>query len=242
MLNQTVVKFGLPNGLYYSPTEFRDDLARDKPGKSVGDVFFHKNGPEGPPMPGRPPIRIIGGGTWIGAVAEPGFGGELLSHMPYLLETARSKVGLLTVRIEETELACVPVEDDYFTYFVRNMVLRRRATPGVANTPEYKLKRIKETLLTEMKPFFLARNQDVHDHLDIEVELVKEKSLVSKFSGEIADAGEAGRRREVMDMVDARLCMNVKIKGIWQIGSLRSRGYGRVFRDLPVGNHARMAA
>lgn len=237
---QTVIRLGLPKDMHLHPGQLRDCLARDKPGKTVDDIFFHRNSDRGTPKQGRPPIRIIGGGTWVGVMAEPGYGSELLKHLPYLLQTARAEVGMLTVQIEETEVACIQLQEDYLIYYLKNMAIRRRGTPRVTNTPEFKEHRIRECLLGEMAPFFLAKNLDVEDEVDLKVELVKERSMTSLFSGETDPNTQEGRRRETMDLVDARICMNVKLNGIWQLGSLRSRGYGRLFRDLPVGSRAQV--
>ncbi len=244
---QTVVKFGLPRGLYLRPNDFRKELARENPGKTVGDVFFHRDSATGIPRKGRPPIRIIGGGSWVGAIAEPGFGPELLSHLPYMLAVARSKVGLLTVQIDETDVAALPTDETYFNYVVRNMLVRRRTREenpveaqmsskyrGKENSPEKLAQYLRNAVIAELQPAFLARNQDIEDHLDFAVEILDQHALTNSYSG----TTEAAPKRQVFDRVNAKLCMNVKLSGIWQVGALRSRGYGRIIRDLPVGANA----
>ena len=233
--------------MYLRPNDFREELARDQEGKTVSNLFFHRDPATGFPQKGRPPIRIIGGGTWVGAVAEPGFGPELLAHLPYILSVARRKVGLLTVQIDETEVNAVPIDSMYFDYVVKNMMVRRRQREenpvegpflskyrGVVNSPEYLSQYLKNSITTELRPAFLERNEDVEDFLDIEVEITDQHSLTSSYTGGSA----ASPKCQVLDRVNAKICMNVKLNGIWQVGALRSRGYGRIIRNLPVGDRA----
>lgn len=248
---QTVVKLGLPKGMYLRPSDFREELAREHAGKTVDDVFFHREPGTGFPQKGRAPIRVIGGSSWVGVLAEPGFGPELLHHLPYLLSVARSKVGLLTVQIDETEVGVTPMSETYCDYVVRNMMVRRRTLEknpveanlarqfrGTENSPEYLAQYLRNAVIEELRPAFLARNQEVEDYLDLAVEITDQFPLTCAYSGGTADAP----RQQVMDRVHAKICMNAKLSGIWQVGALRSRGYGRIIRNLPVGAHATMRA
>ena len=119
---QTLLRIGLPPGVRLYPTEFREMLARN-PGmpNALFQVNEHRQ-----PLNERPGIRTVGGGGWIGILADEDNKLVLREATGAALMSVSEHTGrACRVAIEEHDFGLKPLHEPNI-YWVREMAIKRR--------------------------------------------------------------------------------------------------------------------
>lgn len=253
---QTLVKINWPKGVNCYPAGFREELAKSE---LLPSEFFHygnaieawdvtkgivdgklkvtnkvkitKTFEKAIPLNGRPPVRVIGGKTWVGVIADPNCEDMLLPHIAAILNVA-TKIANSPVKIQvEQRQFGISYTEYPVKYMLRELVLARRNEK--------------------------ARSEDlaqlVHDRIwggasggnfygidgtcaafgfePPSREMLDIKVFPLKNIG-IALRPADGKSNEYMSLIDAEIWMNADLSGVWQVGNLISRGYGRIIKPF----------
>jgi len=219
-MNQLLLKFQLPRGVRLFPNAFRELVAKqdlDMP------AAFHRNA-VGTSNVGLPPISFVGGVSWVGILSQPNQD-HLLHQLLGPAATAISRhlntnvpMNMVTLELG-AEKKFSPIN-----YRLREMALKRRYDSTRAKPVDLL---IRERLLSG-----LARIASTHmidlpsdDFLDVAVTIRKERGLRLQVHNVMTN--------EYVHLVDADISMNVALSGMWQVGNLTSRGYGRLIQEHP---------
>ncbi len=256
-MNQTLIRINWPRGFKCPPAVFREKLAKSE---LFPSEFFHygtemevwdkqtaevdgkiriiskekiiKTFDKPTPLSGRAPVRVIGAQTWVGVIADPEMEGILIPHISSILKVA-SKVAGCAVKIELEQCQFGISYTEYpVKYNLRELVLKRRCE----DARNAKL----ETLIADRiwggvsgDSYFgidgtCARfgfEPPSLEQLELRIFPLRNIGLHMKSSD--------GLSKEYVSLIDAEIWMNAKLEGVWQVGNLISRGYGRFIK--PVG-------
>lgn len=250
-LSQRLLRINWPEGVSFSAAQFREQLAK----ANLPSSFFHygteveswektrevvngkfvttaktrvtRSHEKAIPLNGRPPVRVIGGKSWVGVVADPGASDLLLPHVGCILDTA-STLAKRAVKVELDERKFgIRYTEHPVKYMLREMAIKRRGDR--AWNAEI------EPLVTE-RVFGSASAGSSHGidgicaHFGFEPpvrELLDLKVFALRCIG-MHNKTSDGKSNEYVSLVDAEVWMNADLDGIWQVGNLTARGYGRL--------------
>lgn len=251
-MHQTLLRINLPEGVVCHPAPFREKLAttalpseffhygkeiecQDRKtelvdGKLVktelGRITKHFDAPI--PLNGRPPIRVIGGRRWLGVVADPNAEDLLMSHVGTIIQTAAGVAGKpCKVEIEQRQFG-IRYTETPMRYMLREMAVKRRGAQA----------REKDIGQLVAERIFGGANGGFHgiDGTCAEFgfeppvkELLEIKVFPTRAIG-LHNRTSNGQSKEYVSLVDAEVWMNAHLAGIWQVGNLTARGYGRLIR------------
>lgn len=255
-MHQTLIRINWPKGFKCPPAEFREKLAKSE---LFPPEFFHygteiavwdkqtaevegkirtvskekiiKTFDKPIPLNGRAPVRVVGGQTWAGVIADPEMEGLLIPHLGSILKVASSAAGCaVKIELEQRKFG-ISYTEYPVKYNLRELVLKRRCEDarsanlesliedriwgGVSGDSYYGIDG------TCAKFGFEPPSRE---QLELRVFPMKNIGLHMKSSD--------GLSKEYMSLIDAEVWMNAKLDGVWQVGNLISRGYGRFIKSI----------
>lgn len=258
-MKQTLLKINWPRGVSCYPAEFREKLAKSE---LFPSEFFHygktmdvwdvtktvvdgqlkvdkvkvtKTFEKAVPLNGRPPVRVIGGKEWVGVIADPGHEEMVLLHIGSILKVASHVAGSpVKIQLEEREFG-INYTEYPVKYMLRELVLARRNVKA-------RNQDIKELIQERIWGGSSGENYfgidgtcaafgfepPSKEMLDIKVFPLKNIGVPLRPAD--------GKSNEYMSLIDAEVWMNANLSGVWQLGNLTSRGYGRIIK--PFGGQA----
>lgn len=221
-MQQTLLKFKLPERRLYA-SHFRDLLAKHG---TLPSEFFHRD-KNGIPLSSVPTIRIVGGREWVGILGNGDRGAELVElAMGQAIRILRDTFGSNQRAFVEHHKLNAATEGFVSQYWVREMVIRR--DKPVHEDEIFQV--AEERILSSLKRNAAAYGIDpsVFDH---DLVFRVERCLNPRGLRVVTTEGNLG---EYATLVDVFFTINRNLVGIWSVGNLTSRGYGRVGRDLSV--------
>jgi hypothetical protein len=224
-MNQTLLKIEIPKGKELRGADFREILAKET---TLPEAFFHYE--NGKPKSSKgvnnlqtdalPPICILSGRGWVGILAQPGYEELLELATGKAIRIVNQRLGsICKVELQNPEFGCF-AKNTPSTYWVREMVMKRRnLNARVSNVEDLVERRVKAGL---------ERYADAYGHvlpswLDLDLRITK----CERPRG-LAIRTTSGTTNEYATLVDVEFKAFVDLKGIWMLGNLTSRGYGRV--------------
>lgn len=255
-MHQTLIRINWPKGVSCYAHTFREALAKSE---LLPSEFFHygntidawevtksvvdgklqvtsrvqitKTFEKAIPLNGRPPVRIVGGKTWVGVIADPGREDMVLPHIAAILAVA-TKIANSPVKIQvEQHEFNINYTEHPVKYMLREMVIARRNEKARSEDLS--------KLVTER----IWGGASGGNHYGIDgtcaafgfeppsKEMLDIKVFPLKNIG-MALRPADGKSNEYMSLVDAEIWMNANLAGIWQVGNLTARGYGRIIKPL----------
>lgn len=221
MSKQTLLRISLPDGVTLYASHFRKMLAK-LPGMPA--ALFHRDG-EGKTINERPGIRVVGGTGWVGLLADS-------ENEP--LVTAVTGAAILAVSAYANHPCKVQMESLNFgvklsqspqMYWVREMVIKRKSPKARAQEVG---SLIAERVLTSIEATCEKYGFDcpTANQLEIStVEIVRERGMNLETS--------TGLTGMFVHLVDAVVMVHADLDGMWFVGNLTARGYGRLIRPRP---------
>lgn len=237
-MKQTLLRYRLPPGIQLRSHEFKELVAAALDGDHyVNSEFFHYR--NGKPVPdSQPDIRFVGGKGWVGILSQSGAQDSLMAVAAPVVMALNQTLGKpVSMEIHEPEWTLettqYPVQ-----YHFREIAFRK----------QYKWHGTDADLITQLVIRSVRRDRDLygldlpgiapgtlpaHEYEQADTDAVRERLAIV-----VHDVRSAGVRMRTatgngtfaFKVLNGTLSMNLNIKGIWQIGSLVSRGYGRIIR------------
>ncbi|MBE7540620.1 MAG: hypothetical protein HS122_19705 [Opitutaceae bacterium] len=206
------------------PNEFRELLARAGDGNPLLPSAFFHCGPDGVPLPGKPDIRIVGGKSWVGILDQTGrnplFDGAVGAATRIVAQHYGQPV---TIQVEAPKFGANIDAEGGFSggrgYFVRDMAIKRRGK-GRRNMDDRELAR--RILLDGIGEIANRYGFDVPPESTLNLRIHDFRCIGLRLGT------TRGVTNEYVSLVNAEITMNCDLSGIWQAGSLQSRGYGRI--------------
>lgn len=222
-----MLRLSLPDGVRYLTNDFREDLARTN---TLPSAFFNYDETTGKPIRQEkgagerrvlPAIRIVGGKTWVGILAEE-TAVSLLQQaaLPALRVTAQKCAGPIEAKEEVHRLELVETQS-LRPYFIREMVIRKGWRKDM---PEDEVKalvtrRLISAIVDQAEIYGIDIPPD--DRIDLVVtDVLRPRGL--RIIGANGDTGTCAT------LLDVKFSSNLMLNGFWFAGNLTARGYGRI--------------
>jgi hypothetical protein len=230
-MNQVLLKIELPAGKELRGSVFRELLAKNT---NLPEQFFHyengrpKNGDKNDllQISALPPICIVSGKGWVGVLAQPGSENLLKNAAVDAISLVSSHVGeTCKAEIQLPGLDC-KTQKIPSTYWIREMVLKRRSASARAEGIESLVEqRIKAGLVRYAAAYGIV----LPSWADIDLKIMQ----CARPRG-LALQTTSGVTKEFVTLVDVEFEASIDLQGVWMIGNLTARGYGRVSRSKNV--------
>lgn len=183
-------------------------------------AFFHY-GANGRPAQGSPDIRIVGGRGWVGILSRSGDNPLFDMAVGIASRIVGTHYGIpVKITVEQPEYGFEATERPV-RYHLRDVAIKarskvRREMPGIDL--------IRNRLLTGLVDESGRLGWDLpgDDALGIQVHDLRQIGMRLGTT--------AGATNEYVTLINADVSMFLNLRGLWQIGSLQSRGYGRVVK------------
>jgi hypothetical protein len=218
---QTLLRIGLPRGKRLYPSEFREMLAKIP---SMPSALFHVD-ENRVALNDRPGIRVVGATGWVGLVADEENKLLLREATGAAIMAVSERTGqACSVEIEEHEFGLKPTFEPK-VYWVREMVIKQRGKRARELDPE---SLIRDRIVTSLEATCEKYGIDCPtvDQLGIEtIEAIRPRGLPLQTT--------TGVTKEFVMLVDARVLIHADLNGMWFVGNLTSRGYGRIIKERP---------
>lgn len=237
---QYLLRFALPDGIRMYPNALREALARSN---ALPPAFFGYDAETGHPLRCREktkdgaslagtlaqainpqafqPIRIVGGKSWVGVLADeatrPLLEQAIAPALSAVVAHCRKPV---PVNIEEIPLAFASTETPVL-YRVREMAIKKGLSKqsSVETQMDVIKARIESSL--QKQADFYGFDCPPPELLEVRV------ADITKTRG-LQIVGQDGPTRQFAALVDLAFFANARLKGQWVVGNMTSRGYGRV--------------
>lgn len=235
-MNQTLLRYRLPEGTQLRAHEFKELVAAALDGDHyVDSEFFHYR--NGKPVPdSQPDIRFIGGRNWVGILSHSGAHEPLMAAAgPVVMALNRALGKPVSMEIYEPQWA-LDVTQYPIQYHFREVAFRK----------QYKWKGTDIDLITQLIIRSVRHDRDKYG-LDLpgvvagslcaaEYEKADIEAVRKRLGIVVHDVRSVGVRMRTatgggsfaFKVLNGTLSMNLNVKGIWQVGSLISRGFGRI--------------
>ncbi len=228
---QRLLRIGTPSDrppLHAS--QLRELLARAGKGAALPPVFFHYDA-TGRTLPGPARIRTVGGRAWVGLLA-------INANAPESEEITAAfdaAVGIAARIVAEHYATPVPIsieEREYdavalhypVRYFFRDVAIKRRTDRRRALNDEALLRVVlAAALVSESERYGLDVPQE--ERLQVVVHSCRAQGLRLSTT--------QGLTNEFVHLLNGEISAHLDLRGIWQIGNLQARGYGRLIRVVP---------
>jgi hypothetical protein len=218
---QYLLRVKLPPGALLYASRFRELLAKSE---LLPNEFFHVDANRRP-IYALPNIRVVGGRGWVGVLAGEAHRALLYNAAgPAIQMVSRELRAPVSINVEEIELGASP-QHVPFEYWLREVVIRRRRQ-WVSDLPLEKA--VERTILNGLESYAQQYGIDLPtpDQLELgNVEVTKHRYLNIETRAGVAMGEHA-------HLIDAKFTLFARLKGHWVVGSLQSRGYGRIGVDL----------
>ena len=215
-----------PKTLY--PNLFRELLAR------YGDehpllppAFFHY-GEDGKTLAGKPDIRVVGGQNWVGILSQSGqnplFDGAIGVASRVAAEHCGCPVAIVVEAPEFGVKFNIDSQSTVLSYFVRDLAIKRRAKSRRDMADE---DLVRQVLLEGISEIASRYGFDVPPESSLNLRLHHCHCISLRLKT------INGVTNEYVTLANAEFSMCCDLDGMWQAGSLQSRGYGRIIRKRP---------
>lgn len=230
MRKQRLLKIETPAGqkpLWAST--FREMVAKGGDGSALLPPRFFHYGEDGRTLPGKPDIRIVGGHRWVGILSQSGDN----ALMDAALGTAIRLVGEhynmpVPIRVEQPEFGVAPAgqgdSGGIFHYFLRDMAIKRRSDRRRALDTE---SLVKEVVLKGLGEIAETYGFDLPPDRALGLRIHELRTIGLRLST------VSGATNEYVTLVNASVSMRANLAGVWQVGHLQARGYGRIVPCRP---------
>jgi len=221
-----VLRIGITGHSRLHVSRFRELVA-----KVIGEApaLFHRD-PDGKPSKGIPKVRFIGGKTWVGVAFDEELSDLLYQHMGLILQSVSSETGSVARAEVETHTIDCTVDNIPRSYWIRELVLKRRGPEALDMEINYLIeKRVLKGLVTFDRHHGLMEMPD--DWFDTKLHLSFELVDVIRPRG-LRIQTTTGTTNEYATLVDVGFVCCANLEGIWSVGNLTSRGYGRILKNL----------
>lgn len=224
-MKQNLLKIEIPKGKELRGADFREMLAKET---NLPEAFFHyENGKPKSSSNGSknqadalPPICIISGKGWVGILAQPGHEELIELATGKALRVVNKRLDTICkVELQSPEFGCAP-HDAPATYWVREMVMKRRNPMSRSSSVE--------DLVERRVKSGLERYAEAYDIVLPSWEAMDLRITKCERPRGLAIRTTSGTTNEYATLVDVEFKAFVNLKGIWMLGNLTSRGYGRV--------------
>lgn len=237
-MKQKLLKCSLPPGVRMFPNTLREALARTN---RLPPLFFGYDpetgqplcqaprGPEARPTAAQlanpaaiPPIRVVGGATWVGILATGKIGESMFDDAigPAIAAVTAHCKAPVPVQIVEPTLSLEGTEYPQ-AYWVRELVLKKGARRQIDDSARIAV--VQQRIATAIATQALALGMDCPPEslLDIRVsEVIRPRGLQLVTSN--------GPTRQYAMLADVRFYANATLRGYWFAGNMTARGYGRI--------------
>lgn len=234
---QALLRFQLGETKYpLYATDFKDMLARELGGDPVsGEALFHyKNGQ---PMNGEPDVRFVGGRQWVGILSLSGDVDKLVGQVATCSRLLHTRLGhAVSVRIEEPEFSAEVSQYPIQYYFREVAIKSANRWPGAHE--DLIMNRLTRTLIAKRDEFGFDLPGAAPQAGQTRGQAMKAdaKALAERLGIRIEDGRRLAMRLEVasgmtnqyVELSSGTFTMYCKLSGIWQMGNLQARGYGRI--------------
>jgi len=222
-MQQHIVKFKLPRGVTFYPSDLRKAVAKEVNDPSMDDIFNYKDG-QG--VDAYPLSRFIGGKGWVGYVSE------VSESMVTRVLTPSIKV-LNHMGIN----AGVELSTQERSAFLSEEPTIYSLSGGVDKSKNKKLHSRTDEQYMQHMIWRMLENAVKLDILDI-LPTEKELGLTifdTRSVGIPAGHGN-GEGNLFYNKTSGTFAMNLKLQGLWQAGQLLSRGYGLIYTQNKGGH------
>lgn len=221
MSTQTLLRISLPDGFTLYASHFREMLAK-LPG--VPAALFHRDA-EGKTLNERPGIRAMGGAGWVGLLADS-------EHAPLVIAAAGAAILAVStfvgrpckVQMENLNFG-IKLAHSPQTYWVREMAIKRKSPKARAQDVG---SLIAERALSSIEATCEKYGLDCPTSNQLEItttEIVRERGMNLETS--------TGLTGMFVHLVDAVITVHADLGGMWFVGNLTARGYGRLIQPRP---------
>lgn len=221
MSTQTLLRISLPDGFTLYASHFREMLAK-LPG--VPAALFHRDA-EGKTFNERPGIRAVGGTGWVGLLADS-------EHAPLVTDVTGAAILAVStlvgrpckVQMEHLNFG-IKLDHSPQTYWVREMAIKRKSPKARAQEVG---SLIAERVLTSIEATCDKYGFDCPTSNQLEItttEIVRERGMNLETS--------TGLTGMFVHLVDAVVTVHADLSGMWFVGNLTARGYGRLIQPRP---------
>lgn len=208
---------------------FRELLAKGGDGSALlPPKFFHYD-ESGRTLPGKPDIRIVGGAHWVGILSQSGD----TALMDAATGTAARLVGEhydmpVAIRVERPQFGVQPPENGdssiLYHYYLRDMVIKRRS---IKRRKKDDAELVQETVLKGLGEIADTYGFDLPPERALGFCLHDLRCIGMKLRT------VHGETNEAVTLASAAFSMRANLAGMWQVGQLQSRGYGRIVASRP---------
>ncbi|HDR9131990.1 TPA: hypothetical protein QDA91_003115 [Burkholderia vietnamiensis] len=218
MAKQKLLRLSLPRGTEpIRASRFREAMAKAGDGL-LPPAFFHYTEAGMPCSTGSPCIRFVGGRSWIGILTNSSRDPVFDAAVGLAIQTATTIVGQpLAVTVENIEFDLQPSLYPR-QYFLRDMALKRRG-------PEPRGKPVQQLAAQRIAAHIALTGSE----LGIDIPTDEQLGIVFHETRQVGmPIGGKNQSTECVTLVSGLFSMNVDLAGMWQVGNLQSRGYGRI--------------
>ena len=246
MTTQHLLKFSLPEGLRVFPPVLREALARQN---TLPPSFFSYDAETGKPLrqkrlnatrtePARPPttmemqnpnaipgVRIVGGRSWVGVLADERNKTLLIQSIPAILKTVEGLTGkAVPVEFMDYETGIKPNTEETppWPYFCREMVIKKRGCYALSEED------VASLIKTRIENAIIAQSEHHGLICPTTSDLGIYVTDVMRPRGLRLSPSDGGKVKPDTFLVDVQFMANVLLGGVWFAGNLTARGYGRI--------------
>lgn len=191
---------------------------------NMPNALFHVDEKRNP-LNERPGIRVAGAQGWVGLVADEDNKLLLREATGAAIMAVSERIGQsCQVQIEEHEFGLKPTHEPK-VYWVREMAIKQRHKSARDKDPETL---IRDRILSSLEATCDKYGIDcpTAEVLGVQtIEAVRPRGLRLMTT--------AGITPEFVMLVDAKVLIHADLDGMWFVGNLTARGYGRIIKDRP---------
>jgi hypothetical protein len=224
-MKQTLLKIEIPKGKELRGADFREMLAKEG---NLPEAFFHYQ--NGRPMVSKggdkleidslPGISVVSGRGWVGVLAQPGKEDLIDAVVAKAIRLVNQRIGsVCKAEIQNPVFGC-SAQEKPSTYWVRELVMKRRHPAAREASIETLVER---RIKAGLERYSIAYGHDLPswDVMDFRItKCERPRGLAIRTT--------SGVTNEYATLVDVEFKAFVDLKGIWMVGNLTSRGYGRI--------------
>ena len=225
---QSLLKIRLPAGRPpLHANQFRELLA--KRGDNILPAAFFHYGEDGRTLQGKPDIRVVGGAGWVGILSQSGANPVFDGAVGLASRLVAEHCGVpVPIQVEVPDFG-VAVDlntgkSSMRTYYVRDLAIKRRRV-GRREMSDQDL--VKKVILDGVAEIAGRFGFDVPPEAALKLRIHDLRCIGLRLGT------TTGATNEFVTLANAEFSMNCDLRGIWQVGSLQSRGYGRIVPKGP---------
>jgi hypothetical protein len=219
-MKQTLLRIQLPEDESLVSQDLRSLVASlDQPSRAL---FARNDDGTTVDFPG---VRFIGGGRWVGVVADEAHEPVLMAHAGEILLAVSKRLKKPSgVMIETHHLDLEPLHHP-LAYIARRVVLKKRSTSRLTGTSLEQA--VAQRLYRDIDRTCARYGLDCPDPQTLEIGAVK---ILRDIGMPLCSKGKP--TGQFVKLCDVSFTAHAKLTGFWFAGGLSSRGHGRISADL----------